>query len=142
MLLSLVPEIHGRLDAGVSIISSGQAPPTTTIAAPPASSWRIAVRRPRGATHSHAATIAGTTRRAAPIFVSKPRPTHTPARTIQRVRPSCRARTRHHRAPTQHSASSASGLLWREIATVIGVTASTSPATKPAVRPHRRRVRS
>ena len=43
MLLSLVPEIHGRLDAGVSIISSGHAPPTTTIAAPPASSWRSAV---------------------------------------------------------------------------------------------------
>ena len=111
MLLSLVPEIHGRLEAGVSIISSGHAPPTTTIAAPPASSWRTAVRRPRGATHSHAATIAGTTSRAAPIFVSKPRPTHTPARTIQRVRPSCSARTTHHRAPTQHSASSASGLL-------------------------------
>ena len=111
MLLSLVPEIHGRLDAGVSIISSGHAPPTTTIAAPPASSWRIAMRRPRGAIHIHAATIAGTTSRAAPIFVSKPSPTHTPARTIQRVRPSCSARTRHHRAPTQQSASSASGLL-------------------------------
>ena len=142
MLLSLVPEIHGRLEAGVSAISRGHAPPTTTIAAPPARSWRTAARRPRGATQSQAAAIAGTTSSAAPIFVSKPRPTHTPASTIQRVRPSWKARTRHHRAPTQHSASSASGLLWREMATVMGVIASTSPATKPAVRPHMRRVRS
>jgi DNA-binding IclR family transcriptional regulator len=88
MLLSLVPEIQGRSDAGVSIISSGQAPPTTTIAAPPASNWRTAAIRPRGAIHSHATTIAGTTSRAAPIFVSKPSPTQTPASTSQRVRPS------------------------------------------------------
>src|ERR671922_83493 len=63
MLLSLVPEIHGRLDAGVSAMSSGHAPPTTTIAAPPASSWRAAAMRPRGATHSQAATIARTVER-------------------------------------------------------------------------------
>ena len=40
MLLSDVPEIHGRSDAGVSATSSGQAPPTATIATPPASSER------------------------------------------------------------------------------------------------------
>ena len=42
----------------------------------------------------------------------------------------------HHSAATQHSTSSASGLLWREIATVIGVSASTSPAANPAARPN------
>ena len=41
-----------------------------------------------------------------------------------------------------HSTSSASGLLWREIATVIGVSASARPATKPPTRPNRRRTRS
>ncbi len=35
MLLSLVPEIHGRLAAGVSATSAGQAPPTISIARPP-----------------------------------------------------------------------------------------------------------
>ncbi len=142
MLLSFVPEIHGRSDVGVSHISIGHAPPTTTIAAPPHANALAAAMRPRGAIHSHAATIPGTTSSAAPIFVSKPRPTATPAPTIQRVRPSCSARTVNHSAATTHSASNASGLLWREIATVTGVTASTSPATKPAGRPHRRRVRS
>ena len=142
MLLSLVPEIHGRSLAGVSAIRAGQAPPTTTIAAPPASSWRTAVQRPRGATHRYAATIPGTTSSAAAIFASKPSPTATPARTTQRVPPSSSARTMHHSAATQHRISSASGLLWREIATVIGVSASTRPPANPAARPNRRRTRS
>ena len=137
-----MPDTHGRSAAGVSAISSGQAPPTATIAAPPASSWRSAASRPRGAIHSQAATIPGTTSSAAAIFASKPRPTQTPASTSQRVRPSWSARTVAHSAPTQQRISSASGLLWREIATAIGVVASASPATKPAGRPHRRRVRS
>ena len=51
MLLSLVPEIQGRSLAGVKAIRAGQAPPTTTMAAAPASSWRNAVQRPPGATH-------------------------------------------------------------------------------------------
>ncbi len=58
------------------------------------------------------------------------------------MRPSSSARTTNHSAATQHRMSSASGLLWREIATVIGVVASTRPATKPAARPNRRRTRS
>ena len=41
----------------------------------------------------------GTTSSAAAIFASKPRPTQTPARTSQRVRPSCSARTVAHSAP-------------------------------------------
>ncbi len=142
MLLSEVPEIHGRSRAGVSITSSGQAPATTSIAAPPASSWRIAARRPRGAIHSHASTIAGTTTNATSIFVSKPSPTATPASTSQRVRPSSNPRTANQTAATQQSVSSASGLLSRDIATAIGVVASARPATKPPIRPKRRRTRS
>ena len=137
-----MPDTHGRSAAGVSHISSGQASPTTLIAAPPASSWRTAAPRPRGATHSHAAAIPGTTSRAAAIFASKPSPTHTPDSTSQRVRPSSSPRTRHHTAAVEHSTSSASGLLWREIATVTGVSARTRPAAKPAPRPKRRRTRS
>ena len=79
---------------------------------------------------------------AAAIFASKPRPTQTPASTSQRVRPSSSPRTRHHSAATQHSASSASGLLWRETATIVGVSTSTSPATVPATRPNWRRTMS
>ena len=110
MLLSLVPEIQGRSDAGVSHISIGQARPTTVIAAPPAAAAGR-TDAPRGANHSHAAAIAGTTSSAAAILVSKPRPTATPARTSQRVRPSSNARTIAHTAAAQHSTSSASGLL-------------------------------
>ena len=63
MLLSDVPETHGRSAAGVSHTSTGHASPTATIAAPPASSWRSDAIHPRaaGASHSHAATIPGTT---------------------------------------------------------------------------------
>ncbi len=137
-----MPEIHGRSDAGVSAMSKGHAPPTATIAAPPAARLLAAASRPFGATHSHAATIPGTTISATAIFASKPRPTSTPERTSQRVRPSSSARPSAHSAPVQHRTSSASGLLWREIATVIGVSASTSPATNPARLPNRRRTRS
>ena len=116
--------------------------PTATIVAPPASSWPTALPRPRGATHRYAAAMPGTTMSAAAIFVSNPRPTHRPERTSQRVRPSSSARTRNHSAATEHRMSSASGLLWREMATAIGVVASAKPATNPAARPNRRRTRS
>src|SRR4051812_29628572 len=146
MLLSEVPEIHGRSAAGVSQIATGHASPATIIAAAPASSWRM--RRPIpyavggptvrsgaaiaadavgaadaaseafGRNHSHAAAIPGATINATPIFVSKPRPTSAPEITSQRDRPSSNARTSAHTAPTQRRTRSASGLLWREIATV------------------------
>ena len=137
-----MPETHGRELAGVSHTSTGHARLTTAIASPPASSCRTRVRPPPGPAHSHAAASPGTMISAAAILVSNPSPIATPASTIQRVRPSASPRTTHHSAATQHSTSSASGLLWREIATLIGVSASTSPATKPAGRPNTRRVRS
>src|SRR5688500_16378093 len=76
MLLSLVPDTHGRSAAGVSQTTTGHASATAVIAAPPASSCRTAASRPRGAIHSHAAAIPGTTIRAAAILASNPRPTH------------------------------------------------------------------
>ena len=66
----------------------------------------------------------------------------TPHHTSQRVRPSSSARMANHSAATQQSTSSSSGLLWRDMATAIGVVASAIPAAKPAGRPKRRRVRS
>ncbi len=123
----------------MSHISSGQASPTAAITAPPASSWRSARSRPAGATHSQAATIPGTTSSAAAIFVSKPRPTNAPESSSQRALPPLRRpRSAAQTAAVMQSTSSASGLLWREIATVIGVSASVSPAAKPAARPKRR----
>ena len=142
MLLSLVPETQGRSAAGVSHMSTGQASPTAVMAAPPASSCFTALIRPRGAIQSQAATMPGTTKSAAAILASKPSPTATPASTSQRVRPSSSPRTTHHSAAVQQSTSSASGLLWRAIATVTGVSTSARPAMKPAARPKRRRVRS
>ena len=138
-----MPETYGRDEAGVSHISTGHASPTTAIAAPPAASERTAAARPRGAIHSHAATIPGTTSSAAAIFVSKPRPTSAPDTISHFVEPSRRSpRSIAQSAAVMQSTSSASGLLWREIATVIGVSASVSPATVPAARPNRDRARS
>ena len=118
-LLSLVPEIHGRSAAGVSSTSAGHAPPTSTIAAPPASSWRSACEPPRraGRPTARRPRSPGTTTSATPIFVSKPRPTHDAARAPASACGRPRApRTANHSAATQHRTSSASGLLWREIA--------------------------
>jgi hypothetical protein len=137
-----VPEIHGREPAGVSHMSSGQARPATAADTPNQAVARTAAARPRGAIHSQAATIPGTTSSAAPILASKPSPTPAPAQIIQRARPSWSPRTRDHRAKTTHSTSSASGLLWREIATAIGVSASVAPAAKPPARPQQRRTMS
>ena len=136
MLLSAVPDTHGRPADGVRASSSGQAAPTATAAPVNAATWPMAARSPRGAIQRYAATMPGTTISATAILVSKPRPTATPLSTSQRVRPSSSARTQNHTAATEHSTSSASGLLWRETATAIGVSASTSPATVPAARPN------
>ena len=96
----------------------------------------------RGAAHTQAAAMPGTTSSAAAIFASKPSPTLTPASTIQRARPSSSPRTVNQSAAVQQSTSSASGLLCRHTATAAGVSASASPALKPAARPNRRRTRS
>jgi hypothetical protein len=137
-----VPDTHGRSAAGVRRNRSGQAAATAnqrrTAREQPAHRHERADRRrpqPRGGERRHDEQRGG-------IFVSNPSPTATPASTSHRVRPSSSARTTNHSAATEHRISSASGLLWREMATVIGVVASTSPATKPAARPNRRRVRS
>ena len=135
--LSAVPEIHGRSAAGVSHMSTGQARPTTAIAVPPAAS-----ASGRRWTHSQATAMPGTTSSAAPIFVSNPSPTSTPDQTSHLAEPPSSARAAAHTAATEHRTSSASGLLWRETATVIGVSASAAPATAPATRPKRRATRS
>ena len=140
--LSLVPEIHGRSAAGVNHTNTGHASPTTAVATPPHSSCLTAVTRPRGATQKYASASAGSTSRPVPIFVSKPAPTITPAQTNHLVLPSSAARTVNHSAAVEHSTTSASGLLWREIATAIGVSASTRPAAKPPARPKTRRTMS
>ena len=79
-------------------------------------------RRPRGATHSHAAASAGhdQQRRAPSWSRSRARRTRRRARASACGRPRARARRTTARA-TQQRISSASGLLWREIATAIGV---------------------
>ena len=112
------------------------APPTTTSASAAGQQLAHAARGSRAARPT-------ATRRparappAAPraIFVSNPSPiARRRARASACARPPA-PRTTPTAPPTQHSTSSASGLLWREIATAIGVSASASPATKPAGAP-------
>ena len=94
------PRPTGASRRGQRDTASGHAPPTATIAAPPASAGAA----PRSPARRHPQPCRGdpgTTSSAAPILASKPRPTHTPASTIQRVRPSSSARTTHHSAAVQ-----------------------------------------
>ena len=117
MLLSLVPEIHGPVGAGVSHTAPARRARPTAIAAPPASSCRPAASAAARRDPQPRARSPGTTISAAAILASKPSP--TPRR---RARASACARPRA-RAPAttarrrSSSTSSASGLLWREIAT-------------------------
>jgi hypothetical protein len=146
--LSEVPEIHGRSAAGVSHISTGQARPNTARVAPPQSICRTQARFPRRPSErsyrvqAQASVKAGTSISATPIFVSKPRPMNTPVHTIHVVRCVSSARRKHQVAATDSSTNSSSGLLWRLMATIVGVVQSTRPAANPATRPKRRRTRS
>ena len=145
MLLSDVPEIQGRSAAGVSHTSSGprQSDRDHRRAAGEQLAQRVKpVPRAAGAIHSQAAAIPGTTISATPIFVSNPSPTATPHSTSHLVRPVSSARSANQSAATEQRTSSSSGLLWLTTATITGVVANARPATNPAGRPNRRRVRS
>ena len=103
-----------------------------------------AASRPRGATHSQAAAIAGhhQQRHGHLRLEAEPDARRPRARASACARPRA-PRTTNHSAATEHSTSSASGLLWREIATVIGVSGEHEAGRRsPRTRPKRRRVRS
>src|SRR4051812_11208243 len=141
MLLSLVPDTHGRSAAGVSRTRSGHAAPTATIAAPPAASWRTAATRPRGATHSPRRRQRRLDEQRRGHLRLEPEADghageHEPARppVLERAHDEPQRRDR---AQDQERV----GLLWREMATVIGVAASRGPARNPAAGRNRRRVR-
>ena len=138
MLLSDVPEIHGR--DGRRRQRDQQRPRAP--GRPPSRRRRPPARASGCAARPTPRRRSSPGRRAAPR-PSWPRsrgPRTAPASASQRTRPSSNARTSAHSAPTTHSTSSMSGLLWRATATAIGVSASTAPATKPPARPKRRRV--
>ena len=106
--------------AGVSHISSGQASPTDGHRRAARGQLPDARRGgPRGATHSHAARDAGhDQQRRGHLRLEAEADAHAGQHEPARA-PVLAARARaHHTPPTQHSTSSASGLLWREIATV------------------------
>ncbi len=68
----------------------------------------------------------------------KPRPTSTPTSKIHRVLAVSSARTVAYAPATSRSTNSASGLLNRNISVATGVTASTTPAIRPAAGPYQR----
>src|SRR6478736_918222 len=63
------------------------------------------------------------------------KPTTQPVNAIQRIPPVSIARTVKYAATTSSSTSNASGLLYRNISTATGVTASAAPAMRPAPGP-------
>ena len=99
--------------------------------------------RPRGAIHSHAAAMPRDDEQRGGHLRLEAEPDaharqHEPARAAV-LEPADDAPTPPRRS---RATSSASGLLWRQMATLIGVSASTSPAVNAAARPKRRRTRS
>ena len=124
--------MYGRSPAGHSVTSSTHHPALTITA--PAATARPS-KRVRCAPASHASPNAGSTRNACIIFVRNPNPTHAPASTSHRMRPSSIARTVAYALAVSSSTSSASGLLNRNISTATGVSASTTPASSAAASP-------
>ncbi len=82
---------------------------------------------------------AGTTRNVCIILARNPKPTKTPAQTIQRVLAFSTARTVAYAPRTSSRTSSESGLLNRNISTATGVNAKTAPASNAAPGENQRR---
>jgi hypothetical protein len=131
--------MYGRHAAGTSSTIATHQPAAATIARPARSRSRIRRTIPTGAATRYVSANAGTTRNACSILVRKPKPTSAPTATIQRTRPLSTARTVAYAPSTSSSTSSASGLLNRNISTPTGVSAMTTPASRPAPAPYQRR---
>ena len=142
-LLSAVPEIHGRSDAGVSATSNGQAPPTTTIAAAageqladgghPAARRDPQPRRRERRDHEQRGRHLGL--EAEPDADAGE---HEPARPAVLQA----AHQRPQGARSRRARAARRGCCGARSPRSTGVSASTSPPAKPAARPKRRRTRS
>ena len=134
------PPIHGREDAGHSSTASSHQP-ADTIAAPSAAK-SCSRRLPNfgGPASKYIAAMGGTTSMTWSCLVRNPNPTNTPVSTSHRVRPSSTARIAAQTAAIMSSTRRASGLLNRNIKAATGVTASVSPASRPAAAPNCRRM--
>src|SRR5580698_2318109 len=139
MLLSVDPPKYGRSAAGVSCAASTHQPAPTTTPSAPSSSCHTRFNNRGGPAHRYATANPGSTRNACSSLVRNANPSSTPHSTSHRVRPSSTARTSAYAATSISSTSSESGLLYRNISTATGVSASTRPATRPAPTPNQRR---
>ncbi len=110
--------------------------PSAALAASPPSSRR---RRGVSAQTSQTSPSAGSTRKTCNVLVRKPNPVNTPASSIHRIEPASVARSVAHTARAMSRVSRASGLLKRNISTATGVRAMTSPPSRAAPWPNRRR---
>ena len=130
--------MYGRADAGV-ICTIAIHQPAATIN-DPTSAHSCTIRLPifGGPASRYASPMPGATRKTCSSLARKPAPSSAPHSTSQRVRPSSSARVIAHAAATMQSVSSASGLLKRNMSAATGVSASTSPASRPATAPNHR----
>src|SRR6478736_10281955 len=110
-------------------------PAETIMVRPPTSSAPNRFHSPVGAAIRNATARPGTMRNACSILVRNAKPTTQPVNAIQRIPPVSIARTVKYAATTSSSTSNASGLLYRNISTATGVTASATPAMRPAPGP-------
>ncbi len=139
-MLSVLPPMYGRLDAGHASTITIHDAETTSVTAPSTASrasscFADAVEMERVATTSASAN-AGPGIHAASIFVLNPTPTRNPASAThagqRRLSNDCSSAPA---APTSSRIMNGSGRFSRSTATLIGVSASASPATVAASTP-------
>src|SRR5215469_18279175 len=139
MLLFVDPPKYGRSAAGVSCAMATHQPAPATTETPNTTTCHSRRRKRTGPAHRYATANPGTTRNACIILARNPNPSKSPAKTSHRVRSRSIARCTQYADAVISSTSSASGLLNRKISAAAGVSASTSPATRPAPGPNHRR---
>src|SRR6478735_2681821 len=107
--------MYGREEAGQSSTIATHHPADTTVASAARPSWPNRFRTDTGANTAYNTARGGRIRKAWRVFDRNATPTATPAQTSHFVRPPSNARSTQYTVTVISSASSASGLLKRNI---------------------------
>ena len=135
MELFVDPPMYGRADAGHSVTAATHQPADNNSAAPPANSCKTRARSRGRPAHRYTPANTGSTMNACSILVSNASPSSTPHSTSPRVRPVSIADHSAQADASSNNVSKASGLLYRNMTTATGVTASASAARWAATSP-------
>src|SRR5579864_7682363 len=136
MELFVDPPMYGLDAAGHRVTMATHHPADTNNANPAPSSCSSRFRSAGCPAHRYTPANTGSTMNACSILVSNAKPNNAPHSTNDRVRPVSMADHNAHAEPSSSNVKSASGLLYRNMITATGVSASASAArwatTSPA----------